>query len=142
MNTDDLINQMSSHLRPIKPQSSPRVFSFQFFLFSLLVIGLGLGIFHFRSDLKELLSNYLFLIELLFSLSLMVSGFLLIAWMTSPGRQYGVRYKMGTSFTFFTLLTLNCYRLSLSSIPFTKSPVLAIDLKCFVMVLAYSLIIS
>lgn len=142
MNTEDLINQMSSNLKPVRPQSSPSVFSIQFSFFSFLLICLGVLFFHFRSDLLNQLTNQTFILEILFSLSLMASGFLLIAWTTSPGRQHGTLYKIGTSLTFLVLLILNCYRLSLSSIPFYKTPVMMTDLKCFMMVLAYSTMLS
>lgn len=138
MKTEDLINQLSSNLKPVKAQCSPGLFTLQLFIFSFFFIGFGLAILHLRSDLKNQLADHLFLTEILISIALMVSGGLLIGWTTSPGRHHGVIYKLATFFTFLILLIVNSYRLSLSSIPLSKSPVSILDIKCFITVITYS----
>ena len=139
---NNFIDQLAADLKPVKVQNSPALFTTKLLSTSLFIVAVGLAILTCRNDLREQFFNNLFIVEILSTLGLMGSGLLLIAWVTSPGRNHGPIYKVSTVMTFITLLILNCYRLSLSPIAFYQVTPLKADFTCFFMVLLFSVIIS
>src|ERR1700733_12195072 len=85
MRTDDLIQQLVSDLRPVRPQWTPLVFVTALSATCFLGIGLGLA-FGLRPDwLNQLIRRTLWL-DLSLSLALVLSSLSLVGWLSSPGR--------------------------------------------------------
>jgi hypothetical protein len=86
MKTDDLINQLSSDLRPVRPVISAGRLALRFSILSIIMVALGLLIFHARPDVLIKISNPSYLTDLLIPLALMAYAYLLVGRLSIPGR--------------------------------------------------------
>ena len=140
MKTDELINQLTSELKPVKPRISPLAFTGVFSLAALIVALLGALAIHFRVDWMDKLHDGLFVFDLMSSLAIVVSSLLVASWLSSPGRgNGGAKQILCFSIVALTLAVSIGRAVSLDheAIMAGLNPV---GFKCFVTVLVLSLI--
>lgn len=140
MNTDDLIKNLADNLKPVKKQSSPNVFAFKYLIVLFLVIVLSVFFLRIRNDLNLEVGNINFLVDTFLNLLVLLSGIFLTGRFSTAGRNYSNNYKLVMLFLFIGILGLNAYRLSFSSLSFNSFSVSLFDKRCFVVVMALSLL--
>jgi hypothetical protein len=140
MNSDDLIKNLSNDLKPVKKQSSPNVFAIRCLVFLILITITGIVLLRIRNDLQAELINLSFVIDICFNVFVLLSGIFLTAWFSTAGRIYNKSYKFIMLLLFVSILGFNVYRLSLTTIFYNKFTVNVFDLKCFLVVMALSLL--
>jgi len=86
MRTSDLINQLSSDLRPVRPQLSPIKFAAAFSLVGFVAVCAGLMMVHVRTDLAAKLSSATFDLDVFLSLGLMLSAMVVVGRLSAPGQ--------------------------------------------------------
>lgn len=140
MNSDDLIKNLANDLKPVKKQSSPNLFAIKCLVCLILIIIAGIISLRIRNDLQEELINLRFVIDICLNLFVLLSGIFITAWFSTAGRIYNKSYKFIMLLLFVSILGFNAYRLSLTTIYLKSFIVNVIDLKCFLVVMALSLL--
>jgi hypothetical protein len=89
MKIDQLVDQLTENLQPVRPVMRPFQLVVLFLFISIFTIGLGLTVFHFRPDVSAQLSRVNYWIDLLLPFVVMIGAFFLIGRLSVPGRRLG-----------------------------------------------------
>ncbi len=140
MSSEDLIKNLATNLRPVKKQSSPNVFAIKYLIVLFLIMITGIFFLRIRNDFFSELSNINFVVDLCFNILVLLSGIFITGWFSTAGRIYNFAYKFVMMGIFVAILFFNAYRLSLSTIYFRNLVVSIFDMKCFSIIMGFSLI--
>lgn len=142
MRTDDLINQLSSDLKPVRPQLSPFRFAVAFSFVCFIVICAGLMLVHVRSDWGSKFASLPFDLDLLFSLGLMLSALAVVGSLSSPGRGRGT-VGLIACFTFVVgIFAFGFLRAGILELSDMLNGMGAAGVKCLLTVIGFSLLPS
>lgn len=143
MKTDELIQQLSSQLTPVKPMPSNFMQSLKIAFLGLILFTFSFAFMHVRLDLYKQLSNPYFLIDIVLLVALAFASFSLSINLSRPGQSKSVQFSFHTILVIlFLVFVFNGFRLAqITSSGFTAGLKLS-GLECFFTVLGYSLIIS
>ena len=138
MNSDDLIKNLASDLKPVKRQNSPNVFAVRCMVFLLVIMIVGILSLRLRHNFSVEILNLKFIMDIFLSLLVLLSGVFLTAWFSTAEKRFNQNYKFLMLFLFTSILGLNAYRLSLTSFYFKNLIVSSFDIKCFAIAIIFS----
>lgn len=111
MKTDDLISQLSSDLKPVKPAESVFVFAIKWTVFSIVAVILVIVGLQPRFDLLQTLASFDTWAQLLGFALLLLTSLGLAGWASSPGRSGLYKYLRAVFLVLAVLAVIQTIRL-------------------------------
>lgn len=135
MKTDDLINQLSRDLKPVRPVLTPGKFVVFFSALSALVVLVGVSIFHTREDLVSRIAAPSYLGDLLCPFLFTLCAIVLIARLSVPGRGRGAFFSLALASSVIVYFAIEIGRSFLLNRSDFSAGLDVAGAKCYLMVL-------